>query len=72
WALGTYLPLLVASEVLHRISYIFYMLIVMPGVYVLAARLFSPRYLPRIATVVWGALVVYGFVRLYPLRTLLG
>jgi predicted membrane-bound dolichyl-phosphate-mannose-protein mannosyltransferase len=72
WAVGTYVPFLVQGEIAHRISYIFYMLVVMPGVYLLAARLFSPRNVPRIATVVWGALLVYGFVRLYPLRTLLG
>lgn len=71
WTLGTYAPFVAQSLITHRISYLFYMLIVMPGIYVLAARLFSPRYVPRLATIVWVALLVYGFARLYPIRTLL-
>ncbi|MGI8429827.1 MAG: glycosyltransferase family 39 protein [Solirubrobacteraceae bacterium] len=71
WTVGTYAPFAAQTVVAHRISYLFYMLIVMPGIYVLAARLFSPRYVPRIATLVWVGLLVYGFARLYPLRTLI-
>ncbi len=72
WTLGTFLPFALEYELADRVSYIFYMLVVMPGVYLLAARLFSLRRVPRIATVIWAGLLVYGFVHLYPLRTLLG
>ncbi|MGI8413182.1 MAG: phospholipid carrier-dependent glycosyltransferase [Solirubrobacteraceae bacterium] len=72
WSVGTFIPFVVQSDIAHRISYLFYMLIVMPGVYIMAARLFSPRYVPKLATVVWVGLVVFGFVALYPLRTLVG
>ena len=71
WTLGTYAPFLVQSEILHRTSYLFYMLIVMPGIYVMTARVLSPRYAPKIAVFVWAGLLVYGFVHLYPLRTVL-
>lgn len=71
WTLGTYGPFLVQSEALNRTSYLFYMLIVLPGIYVMTARLFSGRYVPRLATVVWVGLLVYGFVHLYPFRTIL-
>lgn len=72
WTVGTFMPFVVQSEVAHRISYLFYMLVVMPGIYVIAARLFSPRYVPRIATLVWVGLLAYGFVRLYPFQALVG
>ncbi|MGI8903086.1 MAG: glycosyltransferase family 39 protein [Solirubrobacteraceae bacterium] len=72
WTLGTFLPFVLQYELADRVSYIFYMLIVMPGVYVLAARLFSARLMPRVATVAWAALLLYGFVHLYPLRMALG
>ncbi len=72
WSVGTFIPFVVQSDIAHRISYLFYMLIVMPGVYIMAAQLFSPRYVPKLATVVWVGLVAFGFVALYPLRTLVG
>lgn len=72
WAVGTWLPFAIQSQIGDRISYLYYMLIVMPGVYVITARLFSPRYVPRIATLFWVGLLVFGFVRLYPIRTIFG
>jgi hypothetical protein len=71
WSLGTYLVLFVQGELMHHTSYIYYMLIVMPGIYVLGARLFSPRSVPVLATLVWTGLLVFGFVELYPFRTLI-
>jgi dolichyl-phosphate-mannose--protein O-mannosyl transferase len=70
WCLGTFLPFALGSLVTGRISYIYYMVIVMPGVYIVAARLFSPSRMPAAATVGWGIALVYGFLNLYPLRTL--
>lgn len=67
WTLGTFLPFL-AMSFANRYNYIFYMLIVLPGVYLAVARMFSGRYLPRFATVLYAGLVVYGFSVLYPFR----
>jgi len=47
------------------------MVIVMPGVYLIVTRLFRPRSMPAAATVGWALMLVYGFLNLYPLRTLL-
>jgi 4-amino-4-deoxy-L-arabinose transferase-like glycosyltransferase len=71
WCLGTFLPFVLASQVTGRTSYLYYMAIVLPGIYILAARLFSPRRIGLAATLGWSVALVYGFGDLYPLRTLL-
>jgi dolichyl-phosphate-mannose-protein mannosyltransferase len=70
WCLGTFLALLYNSEIQDRISYLYYMVLVMPGVYILTARLFASRRMPTAATVGWAVALVYGFLHLFPLRTL--
>ncbi len=70
WCLGTFLPFALGSLVTGRISYIYYMVVVMPGIYIVTARLFSPSRMPAAATVGWALALVYGFLNLYPLRTL--
>lgn len=71
WCLGTYLPYLFGSAVSGRISYLYYMVTVMPGVYLVVTRLFASKAMPRAATVGWAIALIYGFVHLYPIRTLL-
>jgi hypothetical protein len=71
WCLGTYLPFLFGSTVSGRISYLYYMVTVMPGVYLVTTRFFASRRMPRAATVGWAIALIYGFVHLYPIRTLL-
>ena len=71
WCLGTYLPFLFGDLSSGRVAYIYYMLLVMPGVYILTTRLFASKRLPTAAAVGWGIALVYGFVHLYPIRTLL-
>ncbi len=71
WCVGAFLPFAVDSFVTGRISYIYYMVVVMPGVYIVAARLFSPRRMPLAATLGWTVALVYGFLNLYPLHKLL-
>ncbi|MGA8355352.1 MAG: glycosyltransferase family 39 protein [Solirubrobacteraceae bacterium] len=71
WCLGTYLPYLFGSAVSGRISYLYYMVTVMPGVYLVVTRLFASKHMPRAATVGWAIALIYGFVHLYPIRTLL-
>ena len=68
WCLGTYVPFVVQADALHRVTYLYYVLIVLPGVYLVTVRLFASRQMPVAATVGWAVALVYGFVDLYPLR----
>lgn len=70
WCLGTFLPMALESAVSGRISYLYYMVLVLPGVYLVTARLFSPKRIGPAATLGWVTALVYGFLHLYPLRTL--
>jgi dolichyl-phosphate-mannose-protein mannosyltransferase len=72
WCVGTFLPLVIEAEAMNRISYLYYALIVMPGVYLVTARLMSPRRVPRAATLGWAVALVYSFVNLYPVKSLSG
>jgi hypothetical protein len=69
WCVGAFLPFVIESQISGRITYIYYMAIVMPGIYILVSRLFSK--MPRAAILGWGIMLVYSFVELYPVRTLL-
>jgi dolichyl-phosphate-mannose--protein O-mannosyl transferase len=70
WCLGTFLPMAFESAVSGRISYLYYMVIVLPGVYLVTARLFRPSKIGAAATLGWVTALLYGFLHLYPLRTL--
>ena len=70
WFAGTYLPFLEFSLVQQRTSYLYYMLVVMPAVYIGVARLMSRRWLPWPVLVGYIAILGYEFIALYPLRTL--
>jgi predicted membrane-bound dolichyl-phosphate-mannose-protein mannosyltransferase len=76
WFLGTFLPFLLLSVVWQRTSYIYYMLVVMPGLYVAAAwavaRLHRrPRSIGvRIGTGIWVGTVVAAAAIAYPLTPL--
>lgn len=72
WCVGTFVPFVVQAEAFDRISYLYYMLLVMPGVYIIAARFFSPSRVPRLATVGWVVALVYSFLNLYPVKSLSG
>ena len=48
------------------------LLLVMPGVYIITARLLSPSRVPRLATVGWVVALVYSFLNLYPVKSLSG
>jgi len=76
WFLGTYLPFVVAAAPLgshlNRISYLYYMVIVLPAVYVAVARLLSHPGLPRAVLGGYVAILGYWFEALYPFRTWTG
>ena len=70
WFLGTYLPFVVENDIFHRITYLFYMLIALPGLY-LATSSFFARY-RKAAMIGWGVALALGLLHLYPIRTLSG
>jgi 4-amino-4-deoxy-L-arabinose transferase-like glycosyltransferase len=72
WCVGTFVPFVIQASVFDRISYIYYMLLVMPGIYMVTARLFAPARVTRAATMGWAIALIYGFVYLYPVRSLSG
>jgi hypothetical protein len=72
WCVGTFVPFVVQASAFDRISYLYYMLLVMPGIYMVTTWLFSPARVPRAATVGWAIALIYGFVYLYPVRSLSG
>jgi len=70
WFLGTYLPFVAASLIESRTSYLYYMVIVMPGIYLAVANLIA-RIGPRRKIVwVWMACVLAAAVVLYPFTPL--
>ena len=72
WCVGTFAVFVIQADGFDRISYLYYVLLVLPGVYMVTARLFAPGRVPRMATVGWIIALVYGFVELYPVRSLSG
>ncbi|HZU61362.1 MAG TPA: hypothetical protein VE983_10370, partial [Solirubrobacteraceae bacterium] len=70
WFLGTFGPFVVAGGLFNRTSYLYYMMIVMPGMYVAGAWLV--RRLRRHAWLisVWVVAVLAGAVLLYPFTPL--
>jgi dolichyl-phosphate-mannose-protein mannosyltransferase len=71
WFLGTFVPAVFESEVYERVNYLYYMLMVLPAIYIALARVFSDRRMPRAAVVGWAVMLIYGFGDLYPIRGLL-
>jgi predicted membrane-bound dolichyl-phosphate-mannose-protein mannosyltransferase len=70
WLLGTFLPFALLSAVAQRTSYLYYMVVVMPGVYLLVGSLSSRPGLPRWARASWIAAVVVAAIALYPFTPL--
>jgi predicted membrane-bound dolichyl-phosphate-mannose-protein mannosyltransferase len=70
WFLGTFVPFLLLSLIWERTTYIYYMIVVMPGLYAAAAWLCARfRYRPRLIAV-WVATVLIAAVVAYPLTPL--
>jgi hypothetical protein len=70
WTAGTLAPFEVLSAAVHRTSYLYYMVIVMPGLYVAAAYAFARQRPNRRALAVFAVLVVVALVVMYPLTPL--
>jgi len=70
WIFGTYVPSVYDAQISGRVAYLYYMAIIMPGVYLVVVRLFSRKNMPTAATLGWAVALVYSFLNLYPIRTL--
>jgi hypothetical protein len=70
WFLGTYLPFVAASLIESRTSYLYYMVIVMPGIYLVVADLIARVGPQRKLVLLWMAGVVVAAVVLYPFTPL--
>jgi dolichyl-phosphate-mannose-protein mannosyltransferase len=70
WFLGTFLPFVALSLIESRTSYLYYMVIVMPGVYVAVADLIARIGPGRKLVLLWMACVVAAAVVLYPFTPL--
>ena len=68
WVIATYGLSVYDAQISGRIAYLYYMVVVMPGVYLIVVRLFSRKGIPTAATVGWAAGLVYSFLNLYPIR----
>jgi 4-amino-4-deoxy-L-arabinose transferase-like glycosyltransferase len=66
WFAATFVPFLVASLVFGRTSYLYYMVVVLPGLYLLAAWLMARSKLRKL-TGMWVGLVALGAIIAYPL-----
>lgn len=67
WCLTTFLIFVVVT-LDHPYNYLYYMLAVLPGVYVALARLFASGRLPRPVGLAFGLATAYGVWALYPIR----
>jgi dolichyl-phosphate-mannose-protein mannosyltransferase len=72
WILATWLPAELASLFGQRTTYLYYMVVTMPALYVACARLLSSRRIPRWLLGVWVGVLLAGFAVVYPFRTLTG
>jgi predicted membrane-bound dolichyl-phosphate-mannose-protein mannosyltransferase len=70
WFLGTYPPFVAASLIGSRTSYLYYMVIVMPGIYLVVADLIARIGPRRKLVLVWMVGVVAAAVVLYPFTPL--
>ena len=72
WIIATWLPAELASFFGQRTTYIYYMVVTMPALYVACARLLSSRRIPHWLLGLWVGVLLAGFAVLYPFRTLTG
>jgi dolichyl-phosphate-mannose--protein O-mannosyl transferase len=70
WFIGTFAPFLLLSVLLHRTSYLYYMVVVMPAVYLAAADLAYRARRYRKLLGLWILLVLAAAVVMYPFTPL--
>jgi 4-amino-4-deoxy-L-arabinose transferase-like glycosyltransferase len=72
WALGTWLPPEFFNLFEDRTTYLYYMVVTMPALYIAVARLLGAWRVTRWLTLPWVVLLLYDAANLYPFRTLSG
>jgi 4-amino-4-deoxy-L-arabinose transferase-like glycosyltransferase len=72
WVLGTWLPPEFFNLFEDRTTYLYYMVVTMPALYIAVARLLGASRITRWLTVPWVLLLLYDAANLYPFRTLSG
>jgi hypothetical protein len=70
WFAGTFLPFVLFSLAFARTSYLYYMVVVMPGMYAAVAWLLPTVWRGRRLTAAWIASVVVAAAITYPLTPL--
>ena len=70
WFAGSFLPFVLLSLVLQRTSYLYYMVVVMPGMYAAVAWLLPRVWRWRKLTAAWIGMVLVAAVVAYPLTPL--
>ena len=70
WFLGTFVPFAVLSIAFARTSYLYYMVVVMPGIYLLVADLVARHLRRRRLFAGWVACVLGATIVMYPLTPL--
>ena len=68
WLLGTFIPFVLLSLIWHRTSYIYYMVIVMPAIYIAVVRLVAMA--PGKLRAVWIVALVLAVVLMFPFTPL--
>ncbi len=72
WVLGSWLPPALFHLFGNRTTYLYYMVVVMPALFIAVARLLTARRIPRWVLVIWLAAMFVDSALLYPFRTLSG
>ncbi|MGI8430504.1 MAG: glycosyltransferase 87 family protein [Solirubrobacteraceae bacterium] len=70
WFIGTFVPFVLLSLFLSRTSYLYYMLLVMPGIYVATTGLATRARSWRRLRVLWIGAIVVAVVVMYPFAPL--
>jgi hypothetical protein len=69
WIVATWLPAELSSLLAQRTTYLYYMVVTMPALYLAVARLLGHRRIPRWLVGVWVGGLLAGFAILYPFKT---
>jgi hypothetical protein len=72
WALGTWLPAELSHAIDNRTTYLYYMVVTMPALYIGTARLLASKRIPWLVVAAWAAALLIDGALLYPIRTLSG
>jgi predicted membrane-bound dolichyl-phosphate-mannose-protein mannosyltransferase len=70
WFAGTFVPFVLLSLLDHRTSYLYYMVIVMPGIYIAAAQFVARIRLPPRVIWAWAVTIAIAAVVMYPFTPL--